>query len=401
MIRMLMMGCLALLAAWAQADTRTTQLARTSILSQVVGLDGTITVTGRAGEISVAGQTLNTSLMGQKMPNAASAFSLAPLSLPSASLSTEEIEKLATPWMQSRLPTVSAQLVNHLTSTGHESAWLDYQQAVRSKGKTKYIVFSLSVKRDGNPTWSGVNVVDSAPTTVFITYTSQAVQLGLPAAWTYPNAGALQYDVRNMNFVPVTAPTVIATAGAYDAPQSMNPSDVVDPDAGLKCLIDQNSAPTCSKAYLDARALIRSTDSVRAVVDYVRRVQPEYQEQPDGSQQASMALDVYQRVIKLPACCCQDAGQTYSNRQRYGYKLQTTVDRYMVNPDGSYTLVNRFNGFSVSPTIDQHKSVQITSQQIPALSSQIINPVEGMLDLLDVSSFPPGQIVNLAPIVYQ
>ena len=383
----------------SHAVTQTIQLARTSILAQVVGLDGSVSVTGRAGEIGVAGNILSSRLMGQKIPNAASTVSMQPLILPLSGLGSVEIEGLAKPWFQARLSGLATQLVNHLTGTGQESAWFDYQQSVSSKGKKKYLVFSVSVKRNGDYTWSGVSVVDVAPTTVYITYTSKTVQQGLPSSWAYPNAGNLQYDVRNVNFQAVTTPIVLATMGAYDAPQASDASTVVDPDAGLKCLIDRDSAPGCNRSFPDARSLIKTTDSVRAMVDYVRMVKPAYSEEPDGSQVANMTLDIYERQIRIPSCSCDSP--VYSNRQRYGYRLETTIDRYIVSPDGSYSMANRFLGASVSPTHDQLKSIPISRTQVPTLVDQILNPAEGQLNLLAVDSFAPGQIVNLAPITYR
>ncbi|NHR04552.1 hypothetical protein HA052_05015 [Chromobacterium haemolyticum] len=386
--------------AASAATTVATQQNRTVVFNESVGLDGIAQVKGRIGVVGTTGNTITDSLLGQNVTNAASVFSVQPISLSSASLSTVEIQSLAQSWFANRISALSNQVVAHLNSVGADSAWLDYQQTVKSKGKTKYIVFSVSILKSGKMTWSGVNVVDSAPTTVYTVYTNKTVAAGLPQNWQYPDAGTLKYDTRNLNFLVVTPQTVIQTNGAYDEPAS-GVSAITDPDAGLKCLIDSQSSPNCPTAFPDVKKLIKTTDSIRTVVDYVRKVQPDYTQQPDGTQAAKMAIDIYERTIQLPACCCQDTGQTYINRQRYGFSLITIIDRYLVNADGSYVLVNRYSGHSVSPTIDQTKSVAITRAQFGLLPGQIINPEDGKMDLVDVSTYPLGMIVNLAPITYR
>lgn len=382
------------------ATTVATQQNRTIVFNESVGLDGIAQVKGRIGVVGTTGNTISDSLLGQNITNAGSVFSVQPISLGSVTLSTVEIQSLAQSWFANRISALTNQVVAHLNSVGADSAWLDYQQSVKSKGKTKYIVFSVSILKSGKMTWSGVNVVDAAPTTVYTAYTNMTVAAGLPQNWQYPDAGTLKYDTRNLNFQALTPQTVIQTNGAYDEPAS-NLSVTTDPDAGLKCLINNQSSPSCSTTFPDVKTLIKTTDSIRAVVDYVRKVQPDYTEQPDGSQAAKMALDVYERTIQLPACCCQDTGQTYTNKQRYGFALVTIIDRYLVNADGSYFLANRYSGHSVSPTIDQTKSVAISRAQFGLLAGQIINPENGKMDLVDVSTYPLGLIVNLAPINYR
>lgn len=382
------------------ANTVATQQNRTEVFTESVGLDGIAQVKGRIGVVGTAGSTLSDTLLGQKINNAASVFTLQPISLGSVTLSTVEIQNLAQSWFASRIAALTNQVVAHLNSVGADSAWLDYQQSVKSNNKTKYIVFSVSIQKSGKMTWSGVQVVDAAPTTLYTVYTNKSVAVGLPQNWQYPDAGTLKYDTRNLSFQALTPATVIQTNGAYDEPATSSAA-TTDPDAGLKCLIDHNSSPSCSQAFPDVKTLIKTTDSIRAVVDYVRKVQPDYTEQPDGSQAANMALDIYERTIQLPACCCQDTGQTYTNKQRYGFSLITIIDRYLVNTDGSYVQVNRYSGHSVSPTIDQTKTVAISRSQLGSLASQIINPENGKMDLVDVGTFPPGRIVNLAPIAYR
>ncbi|OWY40376.1 hypothetical protein CEK28_03730 [Xenophilus sp. AP218F] len=382
------------------ANTVATQQNRTAVFTESVGLDGIAQVKGRIGVVGTAGSTLSDMQLGQKINNAASVFTIQPISLGAQTLSTAEIQNLAQSWFTKRIAALTNQVVAHLNSIGVDSAWLDYQQTVKSNNKNKYIVFSVSIRKSGKMTWSGVQVVDAAPTTLYTVYTNKSVETGLPQSWQYPDSGTLKYDTRNLSFQALTPATVIQTNGAYDEPPAS--SDITtDPDSGLKCLIDHNSSPSCPQAFPDVKTLIRTTDSIRAVVDYVRKVQPDYTEQPDGSQAANMALDIYERTIQLPACCCQDTGQTYTNKQRYGFSLITIIDRYLVNMDGSYVQVNRYSGRSVSPTIDQTKSVPITRSQLGALSSQIINPENGKLDLVEVNSYPPGMIVNLAPISYR
>jgi hypothetical protein len=119
---------------------------------------------------------------------------------------------------------------------------------------------------------------------------------------------------------------------------------------------------------------MKETESIAAIIDYVRKVTPAYSESQDPSSgetiyQPQMAVSYDRREYHRTGC---SAG-SFRNVGRRGYTLKTTVDRYqMTESESTATLVNRFEGTSLSPTenFDLSKTLVVASQ---SLSNQVID----------------------------
>ncbi|MDI9235195.1 hypothetical protein [Limnohabitans lacus] len=249
-----------------------------------------------------------------------------------------------------------------------------YEQQVRPRGATRDMKLSwgVTVTETGHVFAGDPKVVDPDPTTVYMLYTSLAAEAGLPQTWTYADAGVLKWQLRKLDGTPATAWTTINTGGAFD-------ESGTDSEFKVNCLANKLTSG-CPTAYVDAKALMAETASVSAMIDYVRKVAPAYNESQDPSTgetiyQPQISVSYDRREYDRTGC----SSGNFRNIGRRGYTLKTTVDRYqMVETDSAATRVNRFEGSSISPTenFDVSKTLDMTSQ---SLSNQVIDSFSNAL----------------------
>ena len=147
----------------------------------------------------------------------------------------------------------------------------------------------------------------------------------------------------------------------------------------------------------DVKALMDKASAQFAIADYVRMVKPVYEAKGDGTQVARAAMDVFERIVKQPSCCCSSAGLTYSNKIRIGYLLDSQADRYLEQPTGAYSKLALVKRASLSPSQEFSGAVPVKRPDLPALNGEIISPVTRALAW--VKDFP--QIVNLSAITFK
>jgi hypothetical protein len=263
-----------------------------------------------------------------------------------------------------------------------------YEQQVRPKGSPRdmKLAWSVTVTENGYVFAGDPKVIDPDPTTVYMIYTSLAAETGLPPSWTHADAGLLKWQVRKLDGSPATDWTTINTGGAFD--------ETTDSERMVNCLA--NKATTgCPTNFVDAKTLIAETASVTALIDYVRKVSPAYDETIDPSTgetiyQPQMAVSYDRREYDRTGC----TSGSFRNIGRRGYNLQTTVDRYqMAEADPLPKRINRFQGTSISPTeaFDLSKNLDISIQ---SLTNSVI---DGFSNNLVASSSVRG-LQYLAPI---
>lgn len=246
-----------------------------------------------------------------------------------------------------------------------------YEQQVRPKndsGTTRDMKLSwgVTVTESGQVFAGDPKVTDPDPTMVYMLYTSLAAESGLPSTWTYADAGVLKWQLRKRDGTPATSWVSVNTGGAFDEAGA-------DSEFKVNCLAS-NTTAGCPTGYVDAKTLIAETASASAVIDYVRKVAPAYDESQDPSTgeiiyQPQMSVSYDRREYDRTGC----SSGNFRNIGRKGYTLKTTVDRYQIlDTDTTATRINRFEGTSLSPTdnFDVSKTVDMTSQ---SLSSQVID----------------------------
>jgi hypothetical protein len=279
---------------------------------------------------------------------------------------------------------------------GLVSGWFTYQQKVLSGGRAKILATSIQIAAGGAPVFSGASLLDQTPVVLHAVYTAGAVKRGIPAGWAYQDAGMLRYELRDASWNPASPARALDLGGVYDEPQP-NGGVTFDPDLGLKCLVSRVPSPSCPQGFDDIKGLLAVTKASFALVDYVRMVQPVYEAGSGGTQHARAAMDVVERVVRMPSCCCNDAGLTFTNRIRIGFALALSADRYLVQPNGSYRKVTTLKSVAISPTQEIRGAVPVKRSDLAALSGEIVSPVTKAL--VSVGDFP--QIVNLAAVTYK
>lgn len=263
-----------------------------------------------------------------------------------------------------------------------------FEQQVRPKGvdRDMKLTWSVTVTDGGQVVAGDPKVVDADPTIVYLVYTSLAVEAGLPAGWKWTDGGSLQWQLRRRDGTPTTNWAAVNTGGAFDERDD-------DSEAMIRCLADR-SRGACPSGYVDARTLMEDTASVASIIDYVRKVAPQYDEQTDSSGQTlyapRMAMSYDQRTLLRSSC---SAG-TYRNAGRIGYTLKTTIDRYQLFESQTVAArINRFESESISPTQTFDVSASI-SNGFTSLSNKLLSPYTQ--DILYIADIPGVQYV--APV---
>lgn len=368
-----------------------------SITQSVAGIASlTSTVAATVGVVDFSPSAgLRQQLMGGSIPNASAIASLPIQNFGDGVSTKEQIRVIARDFMLPRAKGLIASLESWMGSNGVTGGTFVYQQEVQPKGVSRRmrLVWQIIIADSGRALYGDPKVIDGDPTVVYMLYTSKAVATGLPASWAWPDAGKLQWQLRRLDGTPVTSMTTIDTAGAFDEPATDG-----DPDWGVKCLTDFTVDATCPKTFTSAKSLVEQTSSMGAIVDYVRMVQPVYDEVPDPAAPSEtayvprMSLSYDQREVSYTAC----AVGTYRNAGRYGFTLSTIVDRYMVAEGGSKPLLaNRFTGTSISPTQTFDRSVPVTLKS-SALQPLVISPFDQSSSLVSYLTLPG--VTYIAPL---
>ena len=268
-----------------------------------------------------------------------------------------------------------------------------YSAAIPSGGaRSMKLTWQVSVMDSGRIVYGDPRVIDADPTYVYVTYTAKRAASGLPSAWTYPDAGILKWQLRRRDGTPVTTWTSVDTGGVYDEPSASGS----DPDLGVNCLANKAISPGCPQNVIDVNTLMAMSSSSSAIIDYVRQIEPIYDNATDPAtgaptRVARIAISVDSRTLTPNDC----VNETYRNTGQYGFALATTLDRYTVLPSSYPVLVNRYTTTAMSPTqsYDFSTSTSLTTSQ---LQTQIINPFNANGPLVPTSTI--SYLTNLAPI---
>lgn len=258
-----------------------------------------------------------------------------------------------------------------------------FEQQVKPIGVAREMKLSWSVTVvDGGKVISAdPKIVDADPTIVYMLYTSLATDSALPSTWKWSDGGILQWQLRRKDGTPTTAWSYVNTGGAFDEKDD-------DSDFKVKCLAYSNRAG-CPVGYWDAKTLVDQTSSIASVIDYVRKVEPMYDQglndpsTGEATYVPRMAVSYDRREYDKTGC----TSGNYRNIGRKGYTLKTTIDRYQVIANETEPMrMNRFESESLSPTenFDISKNVTVASA---ALNSTVLD------------SFAPGNLVSTSDVI--
>jgi len=282
---------------------------------------------------------------------------------------------------------VKSGLSSYMQTNGISSSWFTFKQEVQvdanGVAETWAIHWDYFADKNGRGAYADARLVSPDPKVLYLVYTPLRVDSDLPQSWSYPDGGTMKYQLRDMKFDPVTDWATLNAGGAYDAPQGGSENT----DDGVNCLMDSSTAG-CAVGPTDVKKLLDSTGAVMAVVDYVRRVQPQWVEQPDGSVVPKMATSIDAREVSYVGCF----ETNYRNRGNFGYTLQTNLGRYIAVSSGSPRVVNyqqlqEYEGTYLSPNTPYDYTIRVRKGDVPALGSYAIDPVKGGV-LLPVADIP-------------
>lgn len=256
------------------------------------------------------------------------------------------------------------------------------------------LTWSVTVTDDGRVFIPDPQLIDPEPTTLYITYTSSAVDSMLPASWQHADAGVLTWQVFKLDGTEVTPVSRINTGGAFN-------EAAADPDLMVNCIAQRSyhaSCPLSPGGFLDALTLMNRHGSTSVLIDYVRKVSPAYNaagnpEDPDYKPAANVSFD--ERLYTRNTC----AGGVYRNRGRIGYELETVMDRFQWTTDlPAAQPLNRYTKRDISPTATFDVS-QPTTGASAVLNTKVVNPWEPNTGIIDVSEM--ASVVHLAPVRVQ
>ena len=289
---------------------------------------------------------------------------------------------------------VANQLKAAIKTSNAGSAIFQYDQEVQVQGQPTtpppHLVWTLFVDASGRVFYGDPIVIPGEPTYIYAIYTPKNVASGLPTGWAYPNAGTLRYQIlKSKDNSLVQDWVTVNVNGAYDDPvQTVNSGAQVDPDAGLKCLVDKTSGG-CVTGYTDLVTLLGQTGAVATVLDYTRQLQPTMQNNADGTVSPKSAISYDQRNWSWTTC-------TYQNVGNLGMELNAQTDRYLVMPTGKYSQMGTASQKTQAPTQPFNLSSGVAPNYVPALSAYVFDPVTTGNPITQAGAVPG--IVNLAPI---
>lgn len=262
-----------------------------------------------------------------------------------------------------------------------------FDQELLPKGSPRdmRLVWSVTVTDDGKVLIPDPKIVDPDPTLIHMTYTSSDATAELPASWRHVDAGILTWQLKKPDGTELTTRVRISTGGAFN--------DVAaDPERMVNCLAKRASHSSCPQSYPDATTLMGDTASASAIIDYVRKLEPAYEEQTLAGQatyRPRFSVSVDEREFDRASC-------TYRNKGRVGALLNTTVDRYAFVADApKATFVNRFTRQDVSPE-HQYDLTRAVNDAAVSLASLIIDPINTGNPIIEVATMP--EVLYIAPI---
>jgi hypothetical protein len=386
---------LALCAGLAPAQTpRSAQ--RMLVVSQVVGPDGA-SIVARIGSLTFGTTGLATDRVFEAVPNA-SAIAQVALRDFGSTLTQSQLITQATAHLAQQAPALAASLSATLQARGLGQAtfMLDQQVSVAGSLAPRRLAWTLSVDRAGRASFAEPRLFDAQPHILHVHYVPLRVAAGLPGGWAYPDAGRLRWQRLNLQMQPIGPVGSLDTGGAFDAPDVLDGLPV-DPEAGLRCLVDRRSRNDCPQGLTDIVTLIDEQGSASALLDYGLRLTPVYDAVPAGNgafeQVARISLQVDRREVSYAGCSSE---MPFRNTGRYGYTLLASNDRYAVARDGRFARIDRTQTAALSPTIGYDWTRPLRPVALSALTPLIIDPQDPARPLLAAASV--DNLIYLAPI---
>lgn len=369
---------------------------RMLVVGQTAGPSMTA-VTARIGTLTFGPTGLTSNRVAETLPNASAIAQIAVRDF-GDTLSPSQLLAQARAHLGAQAPALAQALSAALQSRGLSQATFvfDQQVAILGSPTPRRLAWTLSVDRAGRASFGEPRLFDAQPHILHVQYIPLRLAHGLPPGWAYPEGGILRWQRLDLLLQPIGPVATLDTGGAFDAPEALDGS-AVDPEAGLRCLVDRRTRSDCPHAFTDIVTLIDEQGSASALVDYGLRLAPVYDAVPagDGSseQVARVSLRVDQRELVYAGC---SADMAFRNAGQYGYTLTAANDRYAVSPDGRFARLNRTDTTTLSPTIAYDWTRRLRPVAASALTPLILDPQDPAQPMLDAARV--ANLIFLAPI---
>jgi len=394
MFRALLTTVLLVAASTAQADSLVARRLGTPVSRNILHMSQEIAIGGGMAESAkIAPLTTSTAGFGIEK-NAVKLNALPVTGLPRISIANPTTQTAAlaaaNSWATANMPGFQSRVGTYVRNQGLSSAFYSFTQEINVTTaigtKRQAIGFNVTVDPNGRPLYGAPKVVDPDPLILEAMYTPKGAVSGLPSNWSFPGAGTIKYRVMNKKFVPLTGYYSVDVGGAFDSEP-----DAADPEAKLRCLMDLRY-PGCT-GPTDIRTIAGQVGATLAIVDYVRQLEPDYEQMADGTLVAKGAISYDERFWDC---------LSYINTGYFGYVLNMRAERYSMTPEANvspYQLLQLFGGKTISPTEKFNKSVPIANLNGAAPASVVISPHPGDNSLWQVNDATAMRnVVYLAPV---
>jgi hypothetical protein len=387
----------------AQAAPLTSSSEKTILfVTESVTQGGSVNISAETGPLTTSELGFSIRKLGSQAAPGASPAALPAIVLSgsygtSTGLPTRgQVLDLANNRIKMSFPSLKASLSEYMARYGISSGWFNFKQEVRidvnGAAETWTIYWDYFADQKGRGAYADARLISPDPKALYVIYTPKAVDKDLPAGWAYAGAGTIKYQLRDViKFQPVTEFVTVDVGGAFDTVQG----DTEVHDAGIRCLMD-NANSGCPTTSTDVKRLMDQTGAILTVVDYIRRVEPVWEEQPDGSVTPKMSAEITKRELIYAGC----TNPTYRNVGNFGYTLSATLGRYLATSSGSprvvnYTQIQEYHGTYLSPTVEYDWSLKVPRRQSSKLNPIAIDPVKGNA-LMNTSDIPG--LIGTSPI---
>ena len=306
-------------------------------------------------------------------------------------------------WLQTIADTMSGAMKSSGSASGAQMGLFTFVQNVQianpagGAATQAQVYASVLVYPNGQYEFLGANVNNSSIFLLYANYQQSKNAYYLPAGWTVPYAGDLQWELLevtmqgntiNGSVVPVGGQLlhVINDNGAYDGTVTMvNGKQQVNYGPAVQSLMTNQIDP-----------LMKQNNATTGIVLYGEQVKV----QRNSAGQPLTAINVQSRTL---TSTCGGPGTLTSSGQ-YGYLLTELDNEYLVQSNGSYSQANQISQNTLSPNASFNESASVGNnaqyaQYVNDLAFPIAPDAGQLVNYTSGSPLPEGDYVGMAPLV--
>lgn len=417
LVQSIRVACLAaslVLAPYARAGLITQNNVEALLVTETVA-NGAQQTTSTVGPLTNAGGyqgqsvtgagAVNSSALGVVSPNAALGSTVYQNNTDAATAVTNYLTGAGGTgtWLQTIASAMSGAMKSSGPDSGAQMGLFTFVQNVQianpaGGAATKAQVYaSVLVYPNGGYEYLGANVNNNTIFLLYANYQQAQDAYYLPAGWTVPYAGDLQWELLevtmegntiNGSVVPVNGQLlhVINDNGAYDGIVTRLPNGKQQVNYGpaVKNLMTNQIDP-----------LMKQNNATTGIVLYGEQVKV----QRNSAGQPLTAINVTSRTL---TSTCGGPGTLTSSGQ-YGYLLTELDNEYLVQSNGTYSQANQISQITISPNASFNESANVGSnpqyaQYVDDLAFPIAPDTGQLVNYTSGSPLPVGDYVGMAPL---